>query len=153
MGLIEVSTVHETGSINGATIEILNGNQLKRKRSISQSFHIEEQATPTINFCDTYLKHIKETLEKISLMNLKEESKLYIRLLCEKIKDKLETNNYENMSSLNDDLNQINDMFAQSTNESSLIQSSVPITANLIAQSCEISSKSNNILQAQVCFF
>ncbi len=153
VGVSDLLTDQEGGSSIPA-IEIINGSQLKRKRSFSQSFLHADQTTTTINLCDTYLQYIKETLEKINFMKLKEESRLELRLLCEKIKDKLEANSYDNMGPLNDDLNLIKELCAESSCEYASNNNSLPITANFIAQGNENSQiktlNTQNILQAQV---
>ena len=67
---------------------------------------------------------------------LKDNQKLDIRFLCESIKEKLETNTYENMDAINFDLNQIKEACTEINNGpccgSRQQQETAPVVKNLV---------------------
>lgn len=71
----------------------------KRKRSMNME-----------SLYETYLEYIQEVLESINPDKSNEEQKFEMRLLCEKIKEKLEKQLYESMDALNIDLDKIKEM-------------------------------------------
>lgn len=78
-------------------------------------------------------------------MTLKEDQKLEIRALCERIKEKLENDSYETMDLLNEDLNKIKNSYSEVGNNGSgnnstnvILQLPSPLNPQII--NCQVTS-------------